>query len=243
MKEGRNVYFPTISSVIVVLIVVSFFLPFQAEARSKTLKATKQVKGISFDEFWTKAREEGTRLAGNRLRIRRIVSVPVQGFDGRGGLSPVWEAQMVRCDSTREQSAEEEESPVQSKTCKGKMITIRIVENGVSGADAGMHISKEIHFRGVAIKTERVTLSAGRAEEVANGYKQYRPTEIDNYTYELKYDHRNDRPIWVIKRTCGYKGKSEGRCTPGDHWIVKVNAESGDIIKQDPANKQKRTDE
>jgi len=212
----------------VLLISAVSFFPFPVEAaRRQSLHAGKDVRGITFEEFWAKAREEGASWAGRRLRVRRIVSVPVVGFDGRYGRSPVWEAQLVRCD--RAQGPEQEE--VVARACRGRSITVLMVEPGVQGADPGVQVSKEKHFRGYSIPEERIVISPQRAEDVANRHRQYSPAEVDSYSYELKYDQRNDWPIWVIKRTCGYKGKSEGRCQPGDHWIVKVNAETGDVIK------------
>jgi hypothetical protein len=212
----------------ILLIAASSLVPSSAEAaRVRSLHAGKDVKGITFEEFWAKARDEGTKWAGRRLRVRRIISVPVVGFDGRNGRSPVWEAQLVRCD--RAQSTDEEEAP--SRICRGRSITVRLVESGVKGAEPGTHVSKEKPFRGPSIPEERIAINPQRAEEAANKHRQYTPAEVDSYSYELRYDHRNDRPLWVIKRTCGYRGKSEGRCQPGDHWITKVDAESGEIAK------------
>lgn len=210
----------------ILFMVAALFFPLPAEAaRKRSLHAGKDVRGITFEEFWAKAREEGTRWAGRQLRVRRMISVPVVGFDGRNGRSPVWEAQLVRCDRTR--STDEEDGI--PKTCKGRSVTVRMVEAGVDGADPGIHVSKEKHFRGASIPEERIAISPQRAEEIANRHRKYNPVEIDSYSYELRYDQRNDRPVWVIKRTCGYKGKSEGRCQPGDHWIVKVDAEYGEV--------------
>ncbi len=212
----------------ILLLALPFLFPLNAgAARRQSLHAEKDVRGITFEEFWAKTLEEGTRWAGSRLRVRRVISVPVVGFDGRNGRSPVWEAQIVRCD--RAQSIDETEST--AKSCKGRSITVRMVEAGVTGAAAGINVSKETHFRGFSVPVERVVISPQRAEETANNYRQYHPAEIDSYAYELKYDQRKDRPVWVIKRTCGYKGKSEGRCQPGDYWIVKVDAESGEVVK------------
>ena len=106
-----------------------------------------------------------------------------------------------------------------------------MIETGVTGTATGLQISKEIHFRGFAIPLERITVSPQKAEDTANSYRQYTPVETDTYAYELKFDQRKDKPVWVIKKTCGYKGKVEGRCIPGDYWIVKVDAESGEVMK------------
>ncbi len=228
MVTGNIVWHRFVCLAGILLIAVALLPPSSAEAaRRRSLHAGKDVRGITFEEFWAKAREEGMKWAGRRLRVRRIVSVAVVGFDGRNGRSPVWEAQLVRCDRT--QSPDDEE--VISRICRGKTITVRMVEAGVERADPGVHVSKERPFRGASIPEERIVISPQRAEETANKYKQYNPAEVDSYSYELRYDHRNDRPLWVIKRTCGYRGKSEGRCQPGDHWIVKVDAESGEIAK------------
>jgi len=210
------------------LLALPFLFPFNAEAaRRQSLHAGKDVKGITFEEFWARTHEEATKWAGSHFRVRRVISIPVVGFDGRSGRSPVWEAQIVRCD--RAQSVDETESV--TKSCKGRSITVRMVEAGVTGTAAGVNVSKERHFRGFSVPVERVVISPQRAEETANNHRQYRPAEIDGYAYELKYDQRRDIPVWVIKRACGYKGKSEGRCQPGDYWIVKVDAESGEVVR------------
>ena len=67
----------------------------------------KDVKGLTFEEFWAKAREEAEKWGGRRLRVRRVISLNVVGFDGRNGRSPAWEAQFVRCD--KPQVVDEEE--------------------------------------------------------------------------------------------------------------------------------------
>ncbi|MHB8109010.1 MAG: hypothetical protein ACYDHW_03130 [Syntrophorhabdaceae bacterium] len=212
------------------------FNPLSAEgARKKPLHTGKDVKGIPFEEFWGKIREDGSKWAGNRLRIRKIISVPVVGFDGRAGRSPVWEAQLVRCDRSHVFD-EDEKAP--GKTCRGKTITLRMSEAGVIGGSPGVQTSKEIHFRGFSVPVERIKVTPQAAEDMANSYRRYNPTEIDTYGYELRYDQRRDTPVWVIKRTCGYKGKAEGRCQQGDYWIVKVDAEAGAIVK--PGNKPPR---
>lgn len=231
MKAGHRVSRRMIClAPVILLLSASLFFPAYTEARSRSLSTNKYIKGITFDDFWACVKEEGAKWAGNRLRVRRIVSVPVLGFDGRSGRSPVWEAQLVRCDITRGQGAAEE-AAISGNVCQGRSIVIRSVESGVLGADAGIHISKEKHFRGSAMRMDRIRIGAGRAENAANDQKNYQPVETDNYMYELKFDRRGDRPVWVIKRTCGYKGRSSGRCVPGDHWIVKVDAESGEVVK------------
>ncbi|MBP1748738.1 MAG: hypothetical protein H6Q52_1277 [Deltaproteobacteria bacterium] len=223
----------------VLLTVAVFFFPYASEAaRLKPLHTGTDVKGLTFEEFWAKAREEAAGWGGPRLRVRRIISLAVVGFDSRNGRSPAWEAQFVRCDKA--QTGDEEESTA-VKTCKGKTMTLRLIETGVTGKATGLQISKETHFRGFAIPLERITITPQKAEDAANSYRQYNPVETDTYAYELKYDQRKDTPVWVIKRTCGYKGKAEGRCTQGDYWIVKVDAESGEVIKPEKREKSKKS--
>lgn len=214
---------------LLVILAALLLLPYPAEAHRKAPTTTGDVVGIPFEEFWAKVLEEGTKWAGNRLMVRRIVSLPVQGFDGHSGLSPVWEAQIVRCLDRRGQ--EGIEKPVVNRVCRGRLTTVRMVERGIAGHDAGVHLGKDTSFRSFAISTERIMVGARQAERAANDHRRHRPTETDNYTYELRADHHNDRPLWIIKRTCGYRGNLEGRCVPGDHWIVKVDAETGKIVR------------
>lgn len=225
----RNVLWSRIVIFTVLLMILVPFFPYSSQAaRFKPLHTGKDIKGLTFEEFWAKAREEAAKWGGSRLKVRRIISLPVVGFDGRNGRSPAWEAQFVRCDKA--QVVDEEEN-VSGKTCKGRTITFRLIETGIPGATTGLQISKETHFSGSAISIERIKVSPQKAEDTANSYRQYNPVDIDTYAYELKYDQRKDRPVWSIKRTCGYKGKADGRCIQGDYWIVKVDAESGEPIK------------
>lgn len=222
------------------LIVV--LVPFMSEAkRVKPLHTGKDVKGVTFEEFWEKARGETAKWGKANLRVRRITSLPVVGFDGRNGRSPAWEAQFVRCDRVKHAFDEEEGAPVK-RACKGRTMTVRFIEAGVTGTETGLKVSKETPFNGHAVPIERIKISLQRAEDTANSYRRYNPVETDTYAYELKYDQHRDKPVWAIKRTCGYRGKAEGRCTPGDYWIVKVDAESGEIVKPDKKIKPPRAD-
>ena len=210
---------------------ISFFPAAEVDAaRLKRLHTGKDVKGLTYEDFWARVGEETAKWGGPRVRVRRITSLPVVGFDGRNGRSPAWEAQLVRCDRAPH-AADEEEYTAAAKTCKGRTITVRLIETGVTGAATGLQVSKETPFRGAAVPVERIKVSPQRAEDTANSHRQYSPVETDAYAYELKYDQHRDKPVWAIKRTCGYRGKAEGRCIQGDYWIVKVDAESGEIVK------------
>ncbi len=242
----RNVFWSGSAVFTVLLLIVILFFPsFSQAARLKPLHTGKDVKGLTFEEFWTKAREEAAKWGGTRLKVRRILSLAVIGFDGRNGRSPAWEAQFVRCDKMQQVQvvADDEEEgvvTVPGKACKGRTITLRMIESGVTGTATGLQISKETHFNGISIPLDRIMISPQKAEDAANSYKQYSPVETDTYAYELKYDQRKNKPVWVIKRTCGYKGKAEGRCIQGDYWIVKVDAESGEIVKPEKNPKRSR---
>lgn len=238
----RNIVWSKVSIIAILLIISAFLLPYASEAkRIKPLHTGKDVKGVTFEEFWARAREETGKWGKSPLRIRRAISLPVVGFDGRNGRSPAWEAQFVRCDKMKQAFDEDENVPVK-KTCKGRTITVRLIETGVTGTETGLKVSKEMPFNGPAVPIERIKISLQKAEDTANSYRRYNPVETDTYAYELKYDQRRDKPVWAIKRTCGYRGKAEGRCTPGDYWIVKVDAESGEIIKPDKKSKPPRAD-
>jgi len=238
----RNIVWSKISIITILLLIFAFLLPYTSEAkRIKPLHTGKDVKGVTFEEFWAKACGETAKWGKSHLRVRRVISLPVVGFDGRNGRSPAWEAQFVRCDKIQ-QTFDEDENVPGKKICKGRTITVRLIETGVTGTETGLKVSKETHFNGPAAPVERIKISLQRAEDTANSYRHYNPVETDTYAYELKYDQRRDKAVWAIKRTCGYKGKAEGRCIQGDYWIVKVDAESGDIVKPDKKSKPPRAE-
>jgi hypothetical protein len=198
-----------------------------AQARREIIENGKELKGISFDEFWNKVQDEGKKWAGDKLYIGKISSGTFRGFDKHDGLSPVWEAHMVKCKDVREQK----ESGKILVICKGNVRVLRMIESGIIGLEAGLHIKKEVNFRGPAVEFDRIKLSAQNAEEVANQHTHYHSLGFDNYSYDLRVDQFSNRPVWIIKKACGLRGVTERRCRSKEHWIVKVDGETGDIIR------------
>lgn len=217
-------------SVMIILLTACILADFNiryAEARREIIESGKELKGISFNEFWENVQDEGKKWAGSKLYIGKISSGTFRGFDKHDGLSPVWEAHMVKCNEIKEQK----EYGKTLLICKGKSMVLRMVESGIIGLEAGLHVKKEGNFRGAAMDFDRIKLSAQSAEQTANQHMRYRPSGFDNYTYDLKIDQFSNRPVWIIKKACGLRGVSERRCRSRDHWIVKINGETGEIIK------------
>jgi len=208
--------------------IVSVFAVGQSEARRELTEKGKELKGIAFHEFWENVRIEGRKWAGDRLYISKISSGNFKGFDKYSGLSPVWEAYLVKCSDIIEKI----EHGKILLFCKGKVKILRQVESGIIGMEAGLHVKKETGFSGAAVDFDRIKLSARSAEYEANQHMRYRLSGYDNYTYDLKIDHFSNRPVWIIKKACSLRGALEGKCRSKDHWIVKVDGETGDIIKQ-----------
>jgi hypothetical protein len=198
-----------------------------AGARQEIIESGKELKGISFDEFWGKVQDEGKKWAGNKLYIGKISSGNFRGFDKHDGLSPIWEAHMVKCNEVKEQK----EYGKTLSTCRGKGMVLRMVESGIIGLEAGLHVKKEGKFHGTAVDFDQIKLSAQSAEQAANQHMRYRSSGFDNYTYDLKIDQFSNKPVWIIKKACGLRGVSERRCRSKDHWIVKLDGETGEIIK------------
>jgi hypothetical protein len=198
-----------------------------AEARQEIIESGKELKGISFNEFWDKTQDEGKKWAGSKLYIGKISSGTFRGFDKHDGLSPIWEVHMVKCNEAKEQK----EYGKTLSICKGKGMVLRLVESGIIGLEAGLHIQKEGNFHGAAVDFDRIKLSAQSAEQAANQHMRYRSSGFDNYTYDLKIDQFSNRPVWIIKKACGQRGVAERRCRSKDHWIVKLDGETGEIIR------------
>lgn len=197
-----------------------------AQSKKDILENGKELKGISFDELWQTVREEGREWAGDKLYISKISSGSFKGFDKHAGLSPVWEVQMIKCNETFERK----ESRKTMLFCRGKLRVLRMVESSITGLEPGLDLDKEVNYRGPAVPFDRIRITAQNAEREANQFMRYRSSAYDNYTYDLKIDHFSDKPIWTIRKACGLRGVYEGRCRSGDHWIVKVDGESGDVL-------------
>ncbi|HVN95019.1 MAG TPA: hypothetical protein VMT62_01185 [Syntrophorhabdaceae bacterium] len=198
-----------------------------ASAREEDAGNRKELQGISFDEFWQRLSEQGGKWAGDKLYVRKVSSGTAGGFDRHAGLSPLWEAQIVKCTDLKEQRTSENSIPL----CKGKAMIVRMAERGLAGMEEGIHMRKEGIFRGNAISFDRIKLSAAAAEEIANTYKHYRPIGFESYAYELNIDHSSNRPVWIIKKACSLRGIVERRCKSKDHWIVRIDAETSGIMK------------
>jgi hypothetical protein len=198
-----------------------------AGAKREIIESGKELKGIAFDEFWGKVQDEGKKWAGSKLYIAKISSGTFRGFDKHDGLSPVWEVHMVKCNETKEKK----EYSKTLLTCKGTGMVLRLVESGIIGLEAGLQTKKEGNFHGPAVEFDRIKFSAQSAEQAANRHMRYRSSIFDNYTYDLKIDQFSNRPVWIIKKACGLRGVLERRCRSKDHWIVKVDGETGEIIR------------
>ena len=109
---------------------------------------------------------------------------------------------MVKCNEIKEHK----EYGKTLSTCKGKGMVLRMVESGIIGLEAGLHVKKEGNFRGAAVEFDRIKLSAQSAEQAANQHMRYRSSVFDNYTYDLKIDQFSNRPVWIIKKACGSRG-------------------------------------
>jgi hypothetical protein len=223
-SKALRLSFTIILSVVCIL---ACFNVRYAQARREIIESGKELKGISFDEFWEKVQDEGKKWAGDKLYIEKVTSGTFRGFDKHDGLSPVWEAYMVKCSEVKEQK----ESGKVLVICKGKARILRLVESGIIGLDAGLQIKKEGNFHGAAVSFDRIKLSAQNAEQDANQHMRYRPSGFDNYAYDLKIDQFSNRPVWIIKKACGLRGVTERRCRSKDHWIVILDGETGEIIK------------
>lgn len=196
-------------------------------ARQETIEGGRELRGIPFDEFWSIIQDEGKKWAGDKLYIAKISSGTFRRFDKHDGLSSTWEAQIVKCSEITERN----EHGRTLTRCKGRMKVLRLVESGIIGLEAGLHVKKEGVFHGAAVDFERIRFSAQSAELVANQHMHYRSSGYDNYAYDLKADQFSNRPVWTIRKACGLKGVQERRCRSKDHWIVKVDGETGEIIR------------
>ncbi len=223
---GRYVRHVCTVSAAIVICMLFLFAAAHAQSIKDILEKGKELRGISFEEVWNTVREEGTDWAGDKLYISKISSGTFKGFDKHSGLSPIWEVQMIKCNET----IERKENRKTTLLCRGKLRVLRMVESSITGLEPGLEIKKEINYRGPAVPFERIRITAQNAEQEANQFMRYRSSLYDNYTYDLKTDHFSDKPVWTIKKACGLRGVYEARCRPNDHWIVKVDGESGDVL-------------
>ncbi|OPY74676.1 MAG: hypothetical protein A4E64_02179 [Syntrophorhabdus sp. PtaU1.Bin058] len=216
------------------VVIVAAVMACDADAKRASLKGGEDLNGIAFDDFWDRVKDEGrqwtgNQQAGNQLYVSKISAIPVKGFDNHNGLSAIWETQVVRCNSVKEYK--DPDSKKIEMICNGRSITYRMTETGIAGAQSGFRKGREKNFRGAAVLLERVRFGAGKAEEIANSNKRFRPVGYEYYTYDLHIAHVADKPVWVIKKGCNHRGLKQKQCTSKDSWAVKVDAETGEINK------------
>ena len=214
------------------VVIIAAVMVCGADAKRASWKGGEDLKGIAFDDFWDRVKDEGrqwagNQRAGNQLYVSKISAVLVDGFDKHNGLSAIWEAQVVRCNSVKEHK--DPDSRKTETICNGRSITYRMAEAGITGTQSGFRKGREQNFRGAAILLERVKFGAGKAEEIANSHKRFRPVGYEYYTYDLHIGHVADKPVWVIKKGCNHRGLKEKQCTSKDSWVVRVDAETGEI--------------
>jgi hypothetical protein len=212
------------------ILFTSMLLPYldsPAEARRKAKEDTSRVQPIPFRDFWDKVTEEGNKWAGDKLYIQKITSGIMKGFDRREGSSPFWEAQLVRCDELNETNQQGKHVSI----CKGKSVIVSMASEGLTGIESGLNVGRMKPFRGAAVSISRISVSALSAEEAADGHMRFRSSGFDNYSYDMKIDRLTYRPLWVIKKACSAKGVTEMRCRSKDHWIIRVDAETGEVLR------------
>jgi hypothetical protein len=210
-----------------VIVIIAAIMVCSVDAKRASLKSGEDLKGIAFDDFWNRVKDEGRQWAGSKPYVSRISAVLVDGFDKHNGLSAIWEAQVVLCNSVKEHK--DPDSRKTETICSGKSITYRMAEAGITGVESGFHKGREQNFRGAAILLERIRFGARNAEEIANSHKRFRPVGYEYYTYDLHIGHVADKPVWVIKKGCNHRGLREKQCTSKDSWVVRVDAETGEI--------------
>ena len=182
---------------------------------------------IPFRDFWDKAMEEGRKWAGEKLYVQKITCGTMKGIDRREASSPYWEANLIRCDELKETN--DRGKPV--SFCKGKSVLVSMASEGITGIESGLNVGRMKFFRGTAVSVERINVSAASAEDAANSHMRYRSSGFDNYVYDMKIDRLTNRPLWTIKKACSVKGVTELKCRSKDHWIIRVDAETGEILQ------------
>lgn len=210
-----------------VIVIIAAGMICSADAKRASWKSGEDLKGIAFDDFWNRVKDEGRQWAGDKPYVSKISAIVVDGFDQHNGLSAIWEAQVVRCNSVKEHK--DPDSKKTETICNGKSITYRMAEAGITSAKSGFHKSRELNFRGTAVLMDRIKFGARQAGEIANSHKRFRPLGYEYYAYDLHISHVADKPVWTIKKGCNHRGLKEKQCTSKDSWVVKTDAETGEV--------------
>lgn len=204
------------------------------EETKKILKKTNtkrvQNKGIPFDDFWAKVRQEGEKWAGDKLYVSGIEAKNVIRFDRHKGLAAGWKAGIIKCEEIKEPRPSRIKSSDKYTIYKGRRKTITMSEGSRTG---GLVIRDDpFPFYGSAFDPNRVRIGAEAAEATANTFKEYTPKGFENYDYALKPDKSlNDVPVWHIGKRVNLKTTLQDKKAASDYWNVKVNAETGQVIE------------
>ncbi len=209
------------------IFIIAAAMVCSADAKRSSRKTGEDLRGIAFDDFWNKVKDEARQWTGDTLYVSKISAILVDGFDQHNGLSAIWEAQIVRCNSTKE--LKDPDTKKTEMICNGKAITYRMAEAGVAGARSGFNKGKEKSFRGAVVLLDRMRFGARKAEEIANSHQRFRPVGYEYYAYDLHVGHVSNKPIWTIKKGCNRRAKKAKQCTSKDSWTVQVDAETGEV--------------
>jgi len=204
------------------------------EEVKKILKKTDtrrvELKGISFDDFWSKVKQEGQKWAGDKFYVAAINAGNVIGFDRHGGLAASWKADIIKCEEIKEPRPSRIKRSDNYTIYKGRKKIITMSEKAKTG---GLIIRDDpFPFYGRAFDPKKVKISPKEAEKIANKHKGYTPEGFENYDYELKpIDPPDDTPAWRIGKRVNLKKTLEDKKAASDWWNVKVNAETGQVIE------------
>ncbi|MCX6739755.1 MAG: hypothetical protein NTZ49_00820 [Candidatus Parcubacteria bacterium] len=183
------------------------------------------VKGIKFEEFFNKVKDEGQKWAGEKFYLSTIQGLTEGTYIRSGGYAPMWNAKMLLCDQFKEET--NKITNIKETICLGKSRDILFSSANILAAKPGITIDGEESYAGVFISADSIKISLAEAEKIAIESEKYQLIGGEDFSYGLKAEQFSNLPYWTIIKQCNLKSANQ-KCE--GVWTVKINALTGEII-------------
>jgi hypothetical protein len=189
-------------------------------------------KLVSFQDFWSGLQADAASWSGGDYYIidvfNNAVTSNINRLDSRNGEAISWQGSYVKCETIKAAGGfDENKTPI----CRGKkrFFTMYIDSHGekkTTTEDDTFAFYGQEYF-----KADLVKVTPAEAQKKAEADKGYTATGNEDYSMKLALNGKVGAPVWTVGKSCSYEAVRQDKCAPSDHWSVKINAITGEVIK------------